>query len=216
MTAHETMLSDSALPDPDPSPSAGDRWPATAPPPASNGQRTESYRQLWQPPGRRPAHRQALGQPYVWAGDEPSPDGDNAWPEPAERRATALAAWPAPRSERRYRRPRHGDLLGAPAALTERPVIGDLLRLPMAWCQEGSCISWYADPAASGEADVRARAIAAGWCTDAIGRLICPDCQQRFHVWSARPVVPMAGRQAGRDRRPARRAGRAGQHRRQY
>src|SRR5262249_7391510 len=61
---------------------------------------------------------------------------------------------------------------------TERAVIGDELRVPIMWCEMGSCISWRADPSALGEADARARAISAGWRIDALGRLACPQCQQ--------------------------------------
>ena len=71
-----------------------------------------------------------------------------------------------------------------------RAVIGDELRMPVMWCEMGSCISWCADPAALGEADARARAISAGWRIDALGRLACPRCQQtdpRF--WPTDPVV---------------------------
>ena len=79
----------------------------------------------------------------------------------------------------------------ARAAATERPVIGDQLRMPIMWCEMGSCISWYTHPAALGEADTRARAIAAGWRIDALGRLACPQCQQTDPCfWAARPVVP--------------------------
>jgi hypothetical protein len=70
-------------------------------------------------------------------------------------------------------------------------VIGDQLRMPVMWCEMGSCISWYTDPAALGEADTRARAIRVGWRIDALGRLACPRCQQtdpRF--WASYPVVP--------------------------
>jgi hypothetical protein len=59
-----------------------------------------------------------------------------------------------------------------------RAVIGDQLRMPIMWCEMGSCISFHADPAALGEADTRARAIEAGWRVDAFGRLACPRCQQ--------------------------------------
>src|SRR5262249_43986464 len=59
-----------------------------------------------------------------------------------------------------------------------RAVIGDQLRMPIVWCEMGSCISWYAHPAALGEADTRARAIDVGWRIDALGRLACPQCQQ--------------------------------------
>ena len=73
----------------------------------------------------------------------------------------------------------------------ERAVIGDQLRMPIMWCEMGSCISWYADPAAAGEADTRARAISAGWRIDALGRLACPRCQQTDPwFWASRPVVP--------------------------
>jgi hypothetical protein len=61
---------------------------------------------------------------------------------------------------------------------TGRAVIGDQLRLPIMWCEMGSCISWFAHPAALGEADIRARAIDAGWRVDAVGLLVCPQCEQ--------------------------------------
>lgn len=61
---------------------------------------------------------------------------------------------------------------------TARAVIGDQLRLPIMWCEMGSCISWFAHPAALGEADIRARAIDAGWRVDAVGLLVCPQCEQ--------------------------------------
>ena len=40
------------------------------------------------------------------------------------------------------------------------------------------CRAAFADPAALGEADNRARAVAAGWSADALGRLACPACQR--------------------------------------
>ena len=74
--------------------------------------------------------------------------------------------------------------------ITERAAIGDELRIPLAWCEMGSCISRYADPAALGEADIRSRAIASGWRVDALGRLACPQCQQGDSwFWSAHPVA---------------------------
>ena len=77
------------------------------------------------------------------------------------------------------------------AGAAVRAVIGDQLRMPIMWCEMGSCISWHADPAALGEADTRARAIAAGWRIDALGRLACPQCQQNDPRYrAARPVVP--------------------------
>ena len=78
-----------------------------------------------------------------------------------------------------------------PAGAAVRAVIGDQLRMPVMWCEMGSCISWHADPAALGEADTRARAIAAGWRIDALGRRACPQCQQNNPRYrAARPVVP--------------------------
>ena len=79
----------------------------------------------------------------------------------------------------------------AGADTTARAVIGDQLRVPIMWCEMGSCISWHADPAALGEADTRARAIEAGWRIDALGRLACPRCQQNDPgFWASHPVVP--------------------------
>ena len=79
----------------------------------------------------------------------------------------------------------------ARAELTGRAVIGDQLRMPIMWCEIGSCISWFADSAALGETDTRARAIGAGWRIDAFGRLACPRCQQTDPgFWATGPVVP--------------------------
>jgi hypothetical protein len=76
------------------------------------------------------------------------------------------------------------------ATIPERAPIGDELRIPIAWCDMDACISYYEHPAALGEADIRARAIAAGWRVDAVGRLACPGCQQRVPwFWTTQPVV---------------------------
>jgi hypothetical protein len=88
-------------------------------------------------------------------------------------------------------RPDHRAVPRASAGTQERAPIGDELRIPIAWCEMGSCILHYADPAALGEADIRARAIAAGWRVDALSRLACPACQQsNSWFWTAHPVVP--------------------------
>lgn len=72
-----------------------------------------------------------------------------------------------------------------------RAVIGDQLRIPIAWCELAPCISHHTNPAALGEADIRARALSAGWRVDRLGRLTCPDCQQSSPwFWPAHPVVP--------------------------
>src|SRR5215469_683012 len=73
---------------------------------------------------------------------------------------------------------------------TVRAVIGDELREPAVWCELIPCITRYSNSEALGQADVIARAVAAGWCEDVFGRLICPGCQQRAPVWSAAPLVP--------------------------
>jgi hypothetical protein len=74
--------------------------------------------------------------------------------------------------------------------IIERAPIGDALRIPIAWCEMDSCISHYGHPAALGEADIRARAIAAGWRVDALSRLACPQCQ-RSVPWfrTTHPIV---------------------------
>ena len=77
------------------------------------------------------------------------------------------------------RPPAHPDPLVHPVAITEHCVIGDQIRVPAAWCDMAGCGSRFANPAALGEADNRARALAAGWGVDACGRLVCPACQQR-------------------------------------
>ena len=74
------------------------------------------------------------------------------------------------------------------AGVTERAVIGDQLRIPIAWCEMGSCISHHGDTAALGEADIHARAILAGWRVDALGRLACPSAS------SAAPVSGLPAR----------------------
>jgi hypothetical protein len=77
------------------------------------------------------------------------------------------------------------------APIAERAPIGDELRIPIAWCDMDACISYFAHPAALGEADIRARAIGAGWRVDAVGRLACPQCQQSVPwFWTTQPVVP--------------------------
>jgi len=88
---------------------------------------------------------------------------------------------------------------------TGRAVIGDQLRLPMMWCEMGSCISWFAHPAALGEADIRARAIDAGWRVDAVGLLVCPQCEQTAPgfqsplpvvLWDREEAIAMSARMA--------------------
>jgi len=106
---------------------------------------------------------------------QPAPGGDPRPAATAEPEATAeLAGAEAPDDD----------------ATTVRPLIGDELRMPIMWCEMGSCISWRTDPSALGEADARARAISAGWRIDALGRLACPECQQTDPgFWATGQVV---------------------------
>jgi hypothetical protein len=75
--------------------------------------------------------------------------------------------------------PRRHDPLVDPLAITERCVIGDQLRMPATCCDIVGCGAEFSDLAALGEADNRARALAAGWRMDAFDRLVCPTCEQR-------------------------------------
>lgn len=89
--------------------------------------------------------------------------------------------------------------IGRELPLTQRTPIGDQLRLPIAWCEMGSCISHHADPHALGEADIRARAITSGWRVDALGRLACPKCQQTSPwFWTTQPVTAWDRNRAAR------------------
>ena len=78
------------------------------------------------------------------------------------------------------------------------------------WCEIAPCISHHTNPAALGEADIRARALSAGWRFDRLGRLTCPECLQSSPwFWPAHPVAPwdreaaaaMVALMAARDRR---------------
>src|SRR5215468_1433564 len=72
----------------------------------------------------------------------------------------------------------------------ERAVTADPLRIPLVWCALAQCISHHTNPAALGEADIRARALSAGWRFDRLGRLTCPECQQSSPwFWPAHPVA---------------------------
>jgi hypothetical protein len=80
-----------------------------------------------------------------------------------------------------------------PAIRRWRPmhaVIGDEIRTPTLWCEFGRCIERYPHAEASGERDLRGRALAAGWRYDALGRLACPSCVQcDASFWATRPPV---------------------------
>ena len=59
-----------------------------------------------------------------------------------------------------------------------RAIIGDECRAPVLWCEFGGCIERYTADDVWDERDLRARALAAGWRYDALGRLACPTCAQ--------------------------------------
>jgi hypothetical protein len=91
--------------------------------------------------------------------------------------APAVATLPIPPAGRHHR--------------TTRAVIGDTIRIPILWCQFGSCIARYTHRDALGERDLRIRALMAGWRYDALGRLACPGCVQNDpSFWMTRPPVP--------------------------
>lgn len=97
------------------------------------------------------------------------------------------------------------DPLVHPVAITGQCVIGDQIRVPAAWCAMADCGAAYSDPAALGEADNRARALAAGWATDALGRLVCPGCQVTHPVpaWWVPPRQPGTAGSRGAARGPS-------------
>jgi len=111
--------------------------------------------------------------------------GNDAAAEPGDVAAGAPRQAPAGPSERAAivaRRARPQDRV--------RAVIGNEIRIPAVWCELAPCISRYSDSAALGEADIRARALWAGWRADGLGRLTCPQCQQSSPLfWSAHPVA---------------------------
>ena len=99
------------------------------------------------------------------------------------------------------------DPLTHPVAITAPCVIGDQIRVPAAWCAMAGCEAAFADPAALGEADNRARAVAAGWAKDALCRLMCPACQRdrpapAWWVPSRQPAVTGERRPASGTSRP--------------
>ena len=192
-------------------PASGTGWPAADPAqpesdPHRPAARPEAYRHLWQPWGRKPPPRQALGRPYIWDGGQ---DGQPARPDTDHGREAATGPTAV---ERPQGRADGADALTGVVASTEQAVIGDDLRQPAAWCQMGVCIARHTDAAALGEADIRSRAVASGWCQDAFGQLVCPSCQQLYPVWSARPLALRT--QAGRQRGAM--SIQVGQHRRTY
>ena len=118
------------------------------------------------------------------ASDADETAGDGARPE------TVAPARPADEFSASVKPVANGEDKHADQEDTCRAVIGDELRIPIAWCEMGSCISHHTDPVALGEADIRIRALRAGWRLDRFGRLACVDCLQS-NPWfrTAYPVV---------------------------
>ena len=146
--------------------------------------------------GRRPAGRHA--GPVRTHGSRPEPSAAAPdWPISrveifaAEARARAEARANVQASAR-ARAVARADARGR-AQITARAVIGDELRMPIMWCEMGSCISWHSDPAALGEADIRGRAIEAGWRVDALGRAGMPPMPAK-----RRPVLGHSPGEAAR------------------
>src|SRR5215472_6911667 len=80
-----------------------------------------------------------------------------------------------------------------------RSIIGDALRIPMIWCQFGSCIARFSHTEALGEADVKNRAMHEGWRVDALGRLACPLCVQNDAMFMVIYPPVLATSTAGHD-----------------
>lgn len=154
--------------------------PVEAASPAYPASRVERHSPA-EPHPTAPAEPQTRPEPRIWAGPDTRPE-PRTWADPNTSTRPEPHAHPEPNTRPEVQ-PRH-------AVPMVRSVIGDQLRMPVMWCEMGSCISRHADPAALGEADMRARAISAGWRIDAFGRLTCPQCQQTDPAFRiSRPVV---------------------------
>ena len=173
---------------PAPSPAPGSmaalrHAPAAAAAAAAAGGPTPATPMRSQTPPRMAGPRQA---PAPGPAARPAPSqAPGATAEP--RHAPAAAGRPTPATP------------GRPPAMGRwrpmRAIIGDELRVPMLWCEFGTCIERYADEGALGEGDLRARAHAAGWRYDAAGRLACPSCVQRQPAFRfGRPGFPSEDR----------------------
>lgn len=146
-----------------------------------------------QAPGQAPRQppRQAPGQapgpvpgqpPRPVRGQAPrqAPPGAAAQPGAAAPGATAQPLRRASAPAMRHWRPMRG-------------IIGDAFRMPALWCEFGSCIGRYTSRDALGERDLRARALAAGWCYDPAGRFACPSCARQDPAFRVpRPSAPAA------------------------
>jgi len=157
-------------------------WPPAPPPPAVAAPAAAPWPPAPPPATGPPAVAAPPAVPPLAVAAPPAAPGPAAPPAAAMPPAVAVPR-PADGTSRRTG-------IRSRVEITERAAIGDELRIPIAWCEMGSCISHYADEGALGEADIRARAIAAGWRLDALSRLACPQCQQSDSwFWTAHPVA---------------------------
>ena len=131
-------------------------------------------------------------QPAPWRPPSPSAAGPSSLPASVQPTAPAqpervqlTPAQPAPPQTVRGRPApdRHRRLVPA--------IIGDELRIPILWCDFGSCVERYTHSDALGERDLRHRALTAGWRYDLLGRLACPSCVQHDATfWVVRTPAP--------------------------
>lgn len=142
-------------------------------------------------------------RPYLDLPDGGPRNGPVLMPRFTPRPPVSPQPGPVPPSARHSRREPRRPV--EPPATFVRAVIGDEIRIPIMWCQFGSCIATYTHPRALGERDLRARALGAGWRYDALGRLACPDCAQHDTAFWARRSPALVTRRPGPVRR--RRAG---------
>jgi hypothetical protein len=143
-------------------------------------------------PAREPSDARSWPVPPVIRPQVGRPSS-GTWRAPVQRHSL-----PAPGNDVREQSPLFAATPSLPdGQVAERAVIGDRLRRPILWCQMDSCVAWHADPAALGEADNRARAVAAGWREDALGRIACPACLQSSPEFrTVYPLVPWDSKRA--------------------
>src|SRR5712691_12411138 len=135
------------------------------------------------PPAQRATAPRRCGEPVTSGRSFPRyamQPGEARWPGrmagTGSVRALADGDGEAPQRAARF------DSLIHPVVITGHCVIGDQIRFPTAGCAMAGCEDVFADPTALGEADNRARAVAAGWAKDDLGRLVCPACQRDHPV----------------------------------
>lgn len=172
-------------------------WPRPYVDPPAGGPRTGPMRRI---PRFTPRHDPASAG-YDPAANAPAPPfGGQPAGLPARRPPVSPATLPPDRPGAHAAPPAGWAPVPPPPAVSRgarpepvRAVIGDEIRIPFIWCEFGTCGATYTHPDALGERDLRARALAAGWRYDALGRRACPSCAQHDPTfWTARPPAPVA------------------------